>query len=528
MLDKKERNEQLNNDSTEYTSLLLQLLQQQIDAGAKKDQMIENLTNEMALLREQVAFLTHKIYGRSKETIPEQTNGQMSLDLFDVPETTSSDEEDEEITVPTHKRKKKGTKASKMAAFPQKEVHHECNEKERQCPNCGDQMNELGTQKVRDEIAFHQAKLETLQHIQHSYCCKTCERSGETVIKKATVPKPLISNSLGSASVVTETIRQKFEMNVPAYRQIKYWHQIGLDITRENISNWHNTVGHEYLSLLVERFRMQLSKGDIAFSDETHYRVLNSAREKTYYWVFSNLTTSTTPLVVYHHSESREGKVAQEFLKDFSGYNHCDGYSVYNSLDGIVPVRCLAHARRKFYESIPTKNKEEHVATKVIKQMKKIFHLESTWKELPSHERLEKRNQELRPLFDQLYQLIAGISAVPKSKLDSAVTYASKYRGDIERIFEDGRLELTNNQSERYVKRVVMTRKNCLFSTSLKGAQASGHILSVIETAKLNGLDTCKYLNYLFTELPNLPVLTAESLDAYLPWADQVQKICKK
>lgn len=49
----------------------------------------------------------------------------------------------------------------------------------------------------------------------------------------------------------------------------------------------------------------------------------------------------------------------------------------------------------------------------------------------------------------------------------------------------------------------------------------------VIETAKLNGLDSTKYLEYLFNELPNLPVLTPEVLGAYLPWSEKVQNKCK-
>ena len=52
-------------------------------------------------------------------------------------------------------------------------------------------------------------------------------------------------------------------MNVPTYRQITYWNQLGLASTRENISNWRNLVGHEYLSLLVERFQKQLWKEDV-------------------------------------------------------------------------------------------------------------------------------------------------------------------------------------------------------------------------------------------------------------------------
>ena len=216
------------------------MLQDEKEAGDKKDQTIERLTQEIALLREQITELIRKQYGRSKENLSDNVDGQIQLDLFGEPQITppSSDPE-EEITVPAHKRKKKGTKAMKLASLPQVEVHHECSESERECPDCGHEMTDMGTQKVRDEIAFHQATIETLQHIQHCYCCKHCEREGKTSIKKASVPRPIINNSLGSASLITETIRQKFEINLPAYRQIKYWEQLGLYISRENISNWH-------------------------------------------------------------------------------------------------------------------------------------------------------------------------------------------------------------------------------------------------------------------------------------------------
>lgn len=100
-------------------------------------------------------------------------------------------------------------------------------------------------------------------------------------------------------------------------------------------------------------FRRNCGKEDVAYADETTYRVLNSNKESTVFWVFSNLSDSSTPLVISHHNETRKTAVSQDFLKGFTGYLPCDGYSVYSSLDGILPVRCLAHARRKFYETIP-------------------------------------------------------------------------------------------------------------------------------------------------------------------------------
>ena len=68
-----------------------------------------------------------------------------------------------------------------------------------------------------------------------------------------------------------------------------------------------------------------------------------------------------------------------------------------------------------------------------------------------------------------------------------------------------------------------MGRKNWLFFQSFKGATASGIILSLIETAKRNGLDPEKYLNYLLQKLLNEEILDSGILDAYLPWQESIQ-----
>ena len=69
-----------------------------------------------------------------------------------------------------------------------------------------------------------------------------------------------------------------------------------------------------------------------------------------------------------------------------------------------------------------------------------------------------------------------------------------------------------------------MGRKNWLFSQSFTGAKASGIILSLIETAKANGLDPEKYLKYLLQKLPNEESLNSDKLEAYLPWQEKIQK----
>lgn len=108
--------------------------------------------------------------------------------------------------------------------------------------------------------------------------------------------------------------------------------------------------------------------------------------------------------------------------------------------------------------------------------------------------------------------------------MDKAVQYAHKIRSGFLYIFEDGRLELTNNRAERNIKELVIGRKNWLHSTSLEGARTSGIILSVYKTAELNGLQPMKYLEFLFEKIPNLPVFSNEAIDALLSWQENVRK----
>ena len=108
------------------------------------------------------------------------------------------------------------------------------------------------------------------------------------------------------------------------------------------------------------------------------------------------------------------------------------------------------------------------------------------------------------------------------------ITYALKYEETFKTVLADGSLALSNNLAERAIKELVMGRKNWLFSQSFEGAKSSAIILSLLETAKRNGLDSEKYLTYLLEKLPNEESFAKKAvLEAYLPWSETVQADCK-
>ena len=104
------------------------------------------------------------------------------------------------------------------------------------------------------------------------------------------------------------------------------------------------------------------------------------------------------------------------------------------------------------------------------------------------------------------------------SKTGEGITYLSNQWSTFRPFFEDGRIELTNNRAERVIKPFVMGRKNWLFCNTPSGAKASEVYYSLIETAKLNGLDPYRYLLHVLMTALGRDLKDPSSLTALMPW----------
>jgi transposase len=492
----------------------------------KLTQENEYLMSEIKLLQEQLDYLTRKVFGKSKESVENISDGQLNLfnqDEFEAPVVV-----EEKVPGYTRKKKQVGTKAEKMAKFPELPIHHEI--KHCTCEKCGGEMKDIGAKKVREELTIKPVEILRKVHYKHSYACPNCERNGETNIVSAPVPTPLVPNSIADETIVTETILQKYQQKVPAYRQEKWWRALGVELSRDNICNWHIIATHNAIEDLYELLHKNLCAQKILHADETSYKVLSSSKAKTYYWLFQSGKHEAHQITLYHHGDGREQTIPQAFLKDFNGYLHCDGYSAYENLPGVTLMNCGAHVRRKFFEVMPkdfqkhpNKNNFGYIGTTY---WNKLFKIEKELADLTSEERLAQRQIRLKPVLDEFYAWCEHLNPLSGSKLGKAVKYALDHRKGIETILEDGDLELSNNRAERSIKELVIGRKNWLFSASFEGATCSGMILSIIKTAEANNLDVQKYLNFLFREIPNLEQRTPEAISAYLPWSELVQNEC--
>ena len=136
-------------------------------------------------------------------------------------------------------------------------------------------MKEISTSLVRQEVRFIPARMENHRHFQKTYACSNCEKTGtHTPFVKSEVPKLPLNNTAASASLIAETMYQKFEQKVPAYRQEAHWALLGYSIPRHNMTNWHIKCSEYYFEDLVSEMKNELLRSEVLHADETTFKVL--------------------------------------------------------------------------------------------------------------------------------------------------------------------------------------------------------------------------------------------------------------
>ena len=482
---------------------------------------IKALTATVQTLTEEVAFFQRQLFGKHSEKITDPNQLSLLADdngVFTDPEQTGNQSETTVTTV-VHKPKRKRCES----VDPNLPIETTVIRRENLSCDHGHQLIPVGKHFVREVVHQIPGRLYREQIFEQTYKCAACETNdGVSHLYQGTAPQALIPHSLATSSLVAELLYQKYALGTPLYRQMKAWRRAGLILSETTMTNWvikAATIVQPLYTLLHE----QLLTQPYLQGDETPFQVLRevgkTAQSKSYIWIARSIRLAAHQVVYYTYSDNRAGKTAQQLYGDFTGVLQCDGYSGYNLLGATVTrVGCWAHVRRKFFDDA-CKIKGQPTITPPLKLLDQMFHLERGWRDLTPTKRKELRQEQLKPVIKQFWQWCDQAVATPKSRLGRALTYAQNQRSALDRVLDYGEIDLSNNATERNVKSFVIGRKNWLFATSPAGAQANAIWLTLIETAKANGLDPRQYLEYLLNQLGQLPVFpTEEELAVYLPW----------
>lgn len=279
------------------------------------------------------------------------------------------------------------------------------------------------------------------------------------------------------------------------------------------------------LERLAKAIERHVLSGQAIFADDTPVKMLSPGAGKTKtarLWAYVRderpWASEAPPAAFYRFSRDRKGERPTEHLKDYTGWMHADGYSGFNELyqsGRVHEVACMAHIRRKFVDV--HKAQGSLIAEEAIKRIAALYGIEKEGRGQLPEDRASIRREKAKPLLDGLEHWLGDqlpkISG--KSELAKAIRYALTRIKKLRPYLDHGVLEIDNNCAERSMRCVALGRKNYLFMGSEGGGKSAAIAYTLIETAKLNGVDPQTWLTWVLGRIADHKITR---IDELLPW----------
>ncbi len=310
-------------------------------------------------------------------------------------------------------------------------------------------------------------------------------------------PRPIERGRPGPG-LLAHVLVSKYGDHLPLYRQSKIFERDGSDLDRSTLADW---VGKStaLLESLADAISRHALAGQAIFADDTPLELqapgtgrTKTARIWTYVRDERPWLGPDPPAAWYMFTIDRKGQHPATHLAGYRGWAHADGDSGFNELyrsGSSREVACLAHIRRKFVDIIQSQTSP--IAEETIKRIAGLYGVEKQARGKPPERRVELRQAYSRPILDELETWLQN--QLPrlsgKSELAKAVRYALTRIKKLRPHLDHGHLEADNNCAERAMKSVALGRKNDLFVGADGDGKAAAIAYTLIETAKLNGID---------------------------------------
>jgi transposase len=497
-----------------------------------KDRRIAELERKLIWADEKYRAMAMRYFGRKSEQYSPEEDRQNRL--YDEAEEHASEVAPPvvlKVQVPEHERQARGRKPKlEIDASERVEIVHDLTEEEKRCPCCGKVRPTIGEER-RSEYELVPAHVVENVHIIKKY--GPCQCDGFVASKAATIlnakgPAKIIPGSDFTNKTIAFFMTAKYSDAIPFYRMEKMLARDGLVVSRAALCNQAVGVGRA-IGDLLDAIDRDLRSSPVLLMDETTVQVLKDGRNtpgrKSYMWL-SRGYHGGRPIVRFRYNPTRAGEFAEKLLEGYQGYLQTDGYSGYNHVGespGIVHVGCFAHIRRKFHETWVTAGKQGSAA-EAEEIIRRIYAVESEWRSRLDSGSIDvstfraERRSRVDPLVAEFrtWLYTASRSVAPQSALGKAIAYAQGQLDRAARFVEHELLTPDTNAAENAIRPFVVGRKNWMFSGNILGAHASAGIYSLIETAKANGHEPLRYLEYLFDRLPCCA--TPQDREALLPY----------
>ena len=379
--------------------------------------------------------------------------------------------------------------------LPQIEVIHELDDADKVCTSCGGELRAWDGQfEESEEIDVVDIQYVLKKHRRQKYRC-TCGGCVETALG----PTKLIKGGRYSLAYAVHVAIEKYDSHLPLERQVRRMLRAGLDVETQTL--WDQLVAlSRCFDVAIERLHQHLLSKEVLMADETRWPLLGVSGRATKNWFDWVLVSEDG--VLHSILDSRSNEAADRVLRNYSGVLLTDGYAVYESRSrakGFVLAHDWCHARRRVIEAEPTAPIE---AAAILDDIGKLFLIERQIVErfngLPLEDaralRFDVRRRESKPVVQRIGQRAMEIRALKESPIGRAVTYLENQWEGLIRFLDDPRIPITSNAAEAALRCLVLGRNNHFGSKSKRGTEIAAMFYSLIESARMNGIDAAAYL----------------------------------
>jgi transposase len=480
-------------------------------------------TLQIEKLKLQLARLRRMKFGQSSERLTLLAD-QLELTLEDLEAehahaacVVAGDVSPEVLQAPGRKPRREPLPAH----LPRQEVIHPAPEADG-CTACGGTMSALG-EDVTEVLEYVPARFQVMRYVRPKLACTRCD-----AISQALAPALPVPRGRAGPGLLAHVVVSKFADHLPLYRQSQIYAREGVDLSRSTLADWLGQVSW-LLQPLVDRIATHVMASPKLHADDTPVPVLAPGTGKTAtgrLWVYlrdnRRWRPSDKPAALFRYSPDRKGERPREHLKAFTGFLQADAYAGFERLydpdrkpGPITPVACWAHARRKLHDVFQAD--PSSVAAEGLRKIRDLYEVERGIVQDPHDDRRKARKlSKLTALdfFAWADNVLGQVSA--RTPLAEALRYAVRLKTALLAYTGDGRLEIDNNLAENALRGIAVGRKNWMFAGADCGGERAAAMYSLLETAKLNGVNPQHWLaDVLHRVGQGHPI---NRLDELLPW----------
>jgi transposase len=484
---------------------------------------------EIERLKTMLKTLNGLIHGARSERGSVILDNQGALDLGDLETDVTLKPANDDVgsTLPVQARKPRKAARRNIGFLPKHlpRVEEVIEPDSTECPCCAGKLHRIG-QETSEALDGVPATLRVLRTIRPKYACRSCQDG----VVQAPARARLFDGGMATTALIANVIVWKFAWYVPLHRQVQILAGQGVHLDRGTLAQWVKRVAW-WLTPLYELQQREIHEHSRIFCDETRMPVLEKCRKQVrihQFWAHAMddrpWNGPAPPAVIYIFAKSRGHREIKSQLANYQGVVQVDAYSAYTALakagrspGPITLAFCVAHARRKFtdvYKKAPSPT-----ARDAIECFAKIYAIEAEIRGTSAAHRYVVRQAKTAPLMcdlkTMLERALAEISS--QSALAKAIKYSLGHWTGLTAFLGDGCIEIDSNTVERTMRPIGLGRRNSLFAGSCGGAESWAILASLLQTARLNGLDPYTWLNDVLERMVSGEVKSHE-LDQLLAW----------